>query len=342
MRQAGRRQFLKLSVAGVAGSMTSWVLRAQGPTAGATPGTVQPVRIDWLEVGEIPQEIAAESVIFPRAYAVCPQPELARNAVWTGRYPHMIDGAPLTELPPDWPRSSDAITILTAANGNGEASYSERSLHVPLAIHWPGKLAPRVVSELMISHVDILPTLIGLLGQTPDETVTAGIQGLDLSGQILQQGGRLQDSVYAEGALGTDEEWRAVIRGYDKLVIRLATLDDTRATGEDAVALYNLADDPQEEFNLLSSGDLERLRARRAAEQPVPTPPPEPAAPALLGNPANPAPAPEPSRNLASLLRQSRIMADSLLALARDWMRRTRDGRTSSGLRIRRPVLRIP
>ncbi len=338
MRWEGRRRFLKLAAAGSVSATTSWVLRGQDPTR----ETVQPVRIDWLASIEIPKEIAAESVVFPRAYAVCPEPELARNAVWTGRYPHTIDGAPLTELPPDWPRTADAITILTAPNGNGEATYFDRSLHVPLAIHWPGRLAPRVASELMISHVDILPTLIGLLGQTPGQTELEGLQGRDLSGRILEQGGPLPDSVWAEGALGTEDEWRVVIRGYDKLVVQLKTLDDSRATGVEAVALYNLADDPGEEFNLLNNGDLERLRARREGEPPAPPAPAKPVTPSPLGNPANPAPGPEPLRNLAVLQRQSRILADSLLALARDWMRRTRDGMTSSGLRIRRPVLRIP
>lgn len=331
MGRWGRRRFLKRSAAGVASVATSWVLRAQRDAP--------PVRIDWLASHEIPEDIAAESLVFPRAYAVCPEAMLARNAVWTGRYPHTIDGAPLAELPEDWPRSAELITILTAPNGNGEATYSDRSLHVPLAIHWPGRLTPRVASELMISHADILPTLVGLLGRMP----VAGLQGRDLSGRILGQGGRLPDSVYSEGDLGTEDEWRVVIRGYDKLVIRLKALENPRAVGTDAIALYNLADDPQEEFNLLSSGDLERLRSRRQGEAPAAEAEPvEPVTPSILGNPAKAAPEPERLRNLAVLQRQSRILADSLLALAHDWMRRTLDGRNASGLRIRRPVLRIP
>ena len=45
----------------------------------------------------------------------------------------------------------------------------------------------------------------------------------------------MPDSVYAEGRLDQPGEWRVLVRGYDKLVLR---------PREDATRLYNLADDP--------------------------------------------------------------------------------------------------
>ena len=89
--------------------------------------------------------------------------------------------------------------------------------------------------------------------------------------------GEVPDSVYCEGRIGLPGEWRAVIRGYDKLVIR---------PQEEATRLYNLADDPGEETDLAHDREHELTR-------------------------------------------------DSMLALARQWMRKLGDGVDPSGLRLR-------
>jgi len=144
---------------------------------------------------------------------------------------------------------------------------------VPLAIRWPGKLKPRVAGELLISHADVLPTLLGLMGVAPPE----GLQGRDLSKLIQSGGGEIPDSVYCEGRIGLPGEWRAVVRGYDKLVLR---------PQEEATRLYNLADDPAEEIDLAHDREHELTR-------------------------------------------------NSMLALARQWMRKLGDGVDPSGLRLR-------
>jgi arylsulfatase A-like enzyme len=168
---------------------------------------------------------------------------------------------------------SETITVLTAESGNGEDSPSQKSVLVPLAIRWPGKLKPRVAEELLVSHADVLPTLLAWLNiGTPE-----GLQGRDLSRLIQPGQGELPDAVYAEGRLGLAGEWRMLIRGYDKLVIR---------PGEEATRLYNLADDPAEENDLAHDREHELTR-------------------------------------------------DSMLALARQWMRKLGDGVDPSGLRLR-------
>ena len=93
---------------------------------------------------------------------------------------------------------SDTITVLTAESGNGEDSPFQRSVLVPLAIRWPGKLKPRVADEMLVSHADVLPTLLAFLGVAPPE----GLQGRDLSKLIQSGAGEVPDSVYAEGRLG--------------------------------------------------------------------------------------------------------------------------------------------
>jgi len=103
---------------------------------------------------------------------------------------------------------------------------------VPVAIRWPGKVKPRIADELLISHVDVLPTLLAFLNiAAPDGF--AGPRSVQADSE--RPGREMPDSVYAEGRLDQPGEWRMLVRGYDKLVIR---------PREDATRLYNLADDP--------------------------------------------------------------------------------------------------
>ena len=240
------------------------------PLALAAQAVRPRVEIRWVQA--IPEEVARGSVVFPRAYTCCPATGLGRRALETGRFPHAArptDATLATLIAP----GSETITVLTAESGDGEDSPSQKSVLVPLAIRWPGKLKPRVAGELLVSHADVLPTLLALLGIAPPE----GLQGRDLSKLITNGTGEVPDSVYCEGRIGLPGEWRAIVRGYDKLVLR---------PQEEATRLYNLADDPAEEMDLAHDREHELTR-------------------------------------------------DSMLALARQWMRKLGDGVDPSGLRLR-------
>jgi arylsulfatase A-like enzyme len=242
------------------------------PLALAAQTTRPRVQITWINGSTVPEEFARESVVFPRAYTCSPAAGLAKKALETGRFPHAArptDASIADLIGP----GSESITVLTAESGDGEDSPSQKSVVVPLAIRWPGKLKPRVAGELLVSHADVLPTLLAFLEIAPPE----GLQGRDLSNLIINGTGEIPDSVYCEGRLGLPGEWRAVIRGYDKLVIR---------PQEEATRLYNLADDPAEETDLAHDREHELTR-------------------------------------------------DSMLALARQWMRKLGDGVDPSGLRLR-------
>jgi N-sulphoglucosamine sulphohydrolase, C-terminal len=204
----------------------------------------------------LPPGVSEHCVIFPRAYACCPQPEPALRALEAGRFPHAIHGADFKNLlpaPPDNPveveeilagRRRDTVLVFTMPCGDGRDTPFEPSVKVPLAICAPGLLEPRAASEILISTADLAPTLLGLCGLPVPDTV----QGRDLSELLVKGKGDLPDSVYIEGGLGTKTEWRAVIRGYDKLVM---DLDGT------VTHLYNLAEDPEEQFDLV--GDTSSL-----------------------------------------------------------------------------------
>jgi arylsulfatase A-like enzyme len=136
------------------------------------------------------------------------------------------------------------VTIMTAESGDDEDAPFERSIRVPLAIRWPGKLSPRVIDDVLISHADILPTLLSLAGNS----IPNDLHGRDLSALIARGEGEIPDSIYVEGKLGQKDEWRAVVRGFDKIVFDLQ---------EEVTHLYNVADDPTEENDLAGSREHE-------------------------------------------------------------------------------------
>jgi len=202
------------------------------------------VEIVWIKSRNIPDDFARDSIVFPRAYTSCPTEGPARRALETGKFPHAArpQDPALSSFFAPGDTITDLITVISAESGNGEDSSSERSIHVPLAIRWPGKLTPRTINSLLISHVDILPTLLAWAGIAAPE----GLQGRDLSALIANRQGELPDSIYSEGKRGEPEEWRAIVRGFDKLIFT--------PSGE-ATHLYNLSEDPAEERNLLRDRD---------------------------------------------------------------------------------------
>ena len=204
------------------------------------------VTIEWTTSKAVPADFARQSVVFPRAYAACPQ---FRRALETGKFPHALragDQQLGDLLGTGSTGDANTITILTAESGDGRDSAAEQSIHVPLAIRWPGKLTPGVASQILISHVDLLPTLLAWSGLT-----SPGLQGRDLSHLIETGQGEVPESIYAEGQLGKPGEWRAVVRGFEKLVLNVE---------DQATALYNLADDPAEAANLFHDREHELTR----------------------------------------------------------------------------------
>jgi hypothetical protein len=187
-----------------------------------------------------PEELLRECVVFPRAYTCCPQPELATRALESGRFPHalQIEDAGIIQLSDLRRAQAGTIALFASSYGDGIDSPLEKSVKIPLAIWAPGLLAPRTAAEILISTVDLAPTLLGLRG----EPIPEKVQGQDLSGLLLGKNHEIPDSVYIEGGIETGSEWRALIRGFDKLVLDL---------NGNVTHLFNLADDPGETTNLV-------------------------------------------------------------------------------------------
>jgi arylsulfatase A-like enzyme len=150
--------------------------------------------------------------------------------------------------------ANDTIVIFTADHGEQIGSHGlegagvayEESVRVPLAIRFP-RVLHGDASEVLASQVDILPTVLGLLGEPAFE----GLEGHDLSPLLLGVKAERPESVFIEGRIGQKDEWRAVVVGSDKLVV----------DAQGAVSgLYNLAGDPFEMKNLAGDPSVQLKR----------------------------------------------------------------------------------
>ena len=151
--------------------------------------------------------------------------------------------------------AADTIVIFTSNHGEQFGSHTgqgddyvyEETIRMPLAIRYPRVLGGAAQNDMLVSQVDIMPMLLTWCGVT----IPAAAQGRDVSALLAGQPGERPDAVYAEGRLGRKDEWRVLVRGYDKLVV------DMEGT---VTHLFNLADDPYEMTNLanVSAQQLKR------------------------------------------------------------------------------------
>jgi len=149
----------------------------------------------------------------------------------------------------------DTIVIFTSIHGEQFGSHQgqgddyvyEETIRIPLAIRYPGLLKAGSQNDMLVSQVDILPTLLDWCGAPIPESV----QGRDLSALLEGHPGERPEAVYAEGRLGQKDEWRMLVHGYDKLVADMEG---------NVTHLFNLAEDPYEQTNLanVSAEQLKR------------------------------------------------------------------------------------
>jgi arylsulfatase A-like enzyme len=143
---------------------------------------------------------------------------------------------------------SNTLLVLTAVHGEaGPGSPREGSVRVPLWIRWTGRELAGQEVDVLFSHVDLAPTILGLC----EMKVSVGFQGRDLSRSVLRSESVPSESVLAYGRIGTKDEWVMIVRGLDKLVVNSAM---------ETTHLYNLGLDPKEETNLAEPPSHELTR----------------------------------------------------------------------------------
>ena len=151
--------------------------------------------------------------------------------------------------------AEDTIVVFTSDHGEmfgahgrrAKNIFYEEACHVPLLIRWPGRIGAGQRSEACISAVDLMPTLLALMGLEVPDTA----EGSDLSGLALGKSAEAPAAAFMQicGATAVWEdghEWRALRDGrftYAQYRVDGAELLFDRAT--DPVQMRNLIGDPE-------------------------------------------------------------------------------------------------
>jgi arylsulfatase A-like enzyme/cytochrome c-type biogenesis protein CcmH/NrfG len=181
---------------------------------------------------------------------------------------------PLLEPLLDAGSEERTVVVVTGDHGeslgeHGEATHGlfayEATLRVPLLLHAPRLLRPRVVGEA-VRHVDLLPTILDALALP----VPPGLPGRSLLG-LAAGGGEPPGPCYFEALAGSLGRGWAPLHG--------VVSDGRKYVDLPLPELYDLGRDPHERRNLVATapGPRERLAATLASFGAA-DPPPRPAA----------------------------------------------------------------
>ena len=157
----------------------------------------------------------------------------------------------------------DTIVVFTSDHGDMLWSQGkmmkqqpwEESIRVPLLVRWPGRVPAGRTTEGLIGVVDLMPTLLGLLGVP----IPAGVQGADLSEMVLGRSAAGPGTLFIYDLVPVDQspaqgipEWRGV---------RTARHTYAR-TRQGPWLLYDNARDPYQLDNLVGRPEAAELQRR--------------------------------------------------------------------------------
>ena len=159
----------------------------------------------------------------------------------------------------------DALVVYTADHGDalhshcltgkGPAMYEEIT-NIPFLVRWPHHAKPGSVSAQLVSHIDVTPTILDLMGVPVPQL----LEGKSLKTTFENPAHSTNDKVFLEftryeidhDGFGGFQPVRAVFDGRHKLVINLLSSDE----------LYDLQTDSREMINLIESEAHEHIRNR--------------------------------------------------------------------------------
>ena len=163
--------------------------------------------------------------------------------------------------------ADDTILLFTSDHGDMLWSHGntkkqqpwDESINVPLIVKYPRRIKPGQESDLLISTVDVMPTLLRLAGMPIPDTV----QGTDLAWSMLGRQGHEPSSVYLMELFGMGQAnnsgiytWRAV------RTRRYLYAEDMSGPW----LLYDVRTDPCQLENLIESADQQQVRRQLAAQ----------------------------------------------------------------------------
>ena len=167
------------------------------------------------------------------------------------------------------------LLVVTADHGEGLMEHYdykghglflyEEAVRIPLVMRWTGRIPPGRVLEGPVENIDIMPTVLGLLGVPADDPP---MLGRDLASWVLGQspppGPR---TVFLERRIYEKEKVRLFRVKGDKFAVREGKWKYIEAKQEGAKELYDLEKDPHERKNLASTHPREMKALQRRLEE---------------------------------------------------------------------------
>jgi len=129
---------------------------------------------------------------------------------------------------------------------HGHTLYQEL-IHVPLIV-WTPKIPGGKIVRNLVSTIDIMPTILDLVGIKPNKTLEQQMKGISLVPTL--QGENISRDVYSETDYRLFTHKRAIVTADGwKFILTLAEYPDKKYAKE----LYDLNADPKETNNLIDS-----------------------------------------------------------------------------------------
>lgn len=163
--------------------------------------------------------------------------------------------------------ADDTIVVFTSDHGDMMGSHGrigknvpwEEAINVPFILRYPRKVRAGGKTDLLLSTVDIMPTLLALCGAP----IPKGVQGLDLSSHVLGKGGAKPESVLIERVFAAGREPGIPVQGWRGV----RTARYTYVRGKDTPwLLYDNVADPYQMKNLIDKPEAKSIREKLDAE----------------------------------------------------------------------------
>lgn len=100
-----------------------------------------------------------------------------------GRILHTLDSLGLADNTLVIFSSDHGETMCSQGTNDPKNSPYAESMNVPMLVRLPGKIAPGIDTELIMSSPDIMPTILGITGLA--DSIPAEVEGRDYSGRFL-------------------------------------------------------------------------------------------------------------------------------------------------------------